>query len=219
MTPKKQDIHQSKKSKPNNFEEYGIYKRFEDVSFSMIEKNKVPQDKSFQQNYSVIKKYANNIQENIKSGRGLTLIGGVGTMKTTLSVAVLRHWLELSEGNSGLLVTMPGLINNLFVMKERNKEEWANYERRLRNTPLLILDDMGAEYGSDWIGCMVESIVVERYNKMKPIIITSNLSSKEISNRYSQRIMDRLKATNEELVFMFESLRPKAEQEKLLGVV
>ncbi len=86
----------------------------------------------------------------------------------------------------------------------------------------IILDnsygkDVGAEYGSDWIGCMVESIVVERYNKMKPIIITSNLSSKEINNRYSQRIMDRLKATNEELVFMFESLRPKAEQEKLLG--
>lgn len=53
----------------------------------------------------------------------------------------------------------------------------------------------------------VDSIITERYNKMLPIIVTTNLSKEELAGTYSGRIMDRLRNTSQCLIFSGASQR------------
>lgn len=187
-------------------ENAGIFRRFSAVTFDAIERRGLPPDESIRKNYGDVREYAENLEENIKRGYGLILSGTYGTMKTTMAVAVLRKWLE--SGHHGLLVPMCSLIDNLFTMRALNREEWAKYERRIRSTPLLVLDDLGSENtDQSWVLAKVDSIITERYNKMLPIIVTTNLSKDDLLGTYSGRIIDRLRNTSKYIAFNAASQR------------
>ena len=95
-------------------------------------------------------------------------------------------------------------------MKEGNVEEWLAFERKLKNTSLLILDDLGAEYQKGWVSTKIDAIISERYNRCRPTIITTNLSLAQMKETYAERIIDRLRSTCLNLTFCGESLRKKA---------
>lgn len=139
-------------------ERCGIHQRFQDSSFEYIEEIGVP--KSIQDSYIQIKEYAANLKANVKEGRGLLLKGSVGTLKTTLAVAVLREHIAL--GGSGLFITMSGLLDNIFTLKAKSMDKWAKFEQQIRETPLLVLDDLGAEYTVGWVLTKVDAIIAER---------------------------------------------------------
>ena len=149
--------------------------------------------------------YTNRLAQNIDDGIGIAFLGPVGTMKTSLAVAVLQAGLK--AGTSGMFVTMPSLLDTLFTLKDTNREEWANYERRLRTVGILLLDDLGAERSEGWVLNKVDAIVSERYNRMKPIIITSNLTTFEFKKTYAARIFDRISNTSEVIKLEGASLR------------
>lgn len=197
--------------KANKLSEYGIEKRYRDVTFESIEKKGIP--KHLLENFKIVKSFADNLSANIEKGHGLIMAGNPGTLKTTFAIAILRKWID--ENNNGFLVNMCSLIDNLFTLRERNKEEWAKYEHRIRNVPLLVLDDLGSEnIEQNWILSKVDSIISERYSKMKSIIITTNFSFDELSGTYSGRIIDRLADTSEFLYFNGDSLR--TQQNKII---
>jgi len=176
------------------------------VTFSSIEERGLPRDEELRKNYGIVKSYAASLDENIANGMGILLSGNYGTMKSTMAVAVLRYQLE--RGKAGLFVPMCSLIDNLFTMQKLNKEEWAKYEFKIRNTPMLVLDDLGSENTDQgWILAKVDSIITERYNKMRPIIITTNLSKADLKGTYSGRLFDRLRSTSKCIVFRGESQR------------
>ncbi|NMK39945.1 ATP-binding protein [Megasphaera elsdenii] len=140
---------------------------------------------------------------NLSVGKGLMLIGPVGTMKTTMAVAVLRDLIE-REPNQGYFIPMVSLLDQL--NEERDSRSHI-LEDRIRHTRLLVLDDLGAEYDHAWVAAKIDSIVTERYNRMKSTIVTSNLRRDEIRDRYQMRIFDRLKSTNKLITFAGKSLR------------
>ena len=113
----------------------------------------------------------------------------------------------LKAGVSGMFLTMPSLLDTLFTLKDTNREEWARFEDRLRNVGILLLDDLGAEHSEGWVHTKIDAIVSERYNRMKPIIITSNLTSERLAKTYAARIFDRIRHTSEVVRFAGESLR------------
>lgn len=188
-------------------ERAGINKRYQGITFESIDRRGLPPDHDIRRNYKAVRAYAEDIKQNVKRGYGLILAGNYGTLKTTMAVAVLRHWLSVQQGG-GLLVPMCSLVDNLFTMRALNREEWAKYEHRIRSTPLLVLDDLGSEdTDQGWVLSKVDSIITERYNKMLPIIVTTNLSKEELAGTYSGRIMDRLRNTSQCLVFTGSSQR------------
>lgn len=173
---------------------HGIDKRFQDVTVFSIE-HRLPGNENIRRNWSAVKGYISNIERHIEHGEGLILAGSYGTMKTTMSVAVLRHWLSKDKGG-GYLVPMATMIDNLYSMRMADREEAARYENRLRTTPLLVIDDLGAENtAQDWILSKTDSIITERYNKMKATIITTNQKPRDLENTYGGRIIDRIKSS------------------------
>lgn len=184
-------------------EKAGIEKRYRNCTFENITKAGVPSQAADAYRRSMA--YTNRLAQNIDDGIGIAFLGPVGTMKTSLAVAVLQAGLK--AGTSGMFVTMPSLLDTLFTLKDTNREEWANYERRLRTVGILLLDDLGAERSEGWVLNKVDAIVSERYNRMKPIIITSNLTTFEFKKTYAARIFDRISNTSEVIKLEGASLR------------
>ena len=187
-------------------EQHGILKRYQDISFETIESRGVPAQVIKQ--YDEVLNYASHLQQNIEAGIGLIMMGTPGNLKTTFAVAVLRQLLETTSRASGYMVPMVSLIDNLYTMRAMDKVEAAQYEDRLRKCDLLVLDDLGGEAtGQGWVMSKVDSIITERYNRMKPVIVTTNLDAKGLGGTYGGRIVDRLRSTSKVLVFNGLSLR------------
>lgn len=180
----------------------GIYKRYQDVSFKKLEGI----DGIIRDNAKLVWRYAQDIEKHIKNGNGLILSGTCGTMKTTLAVCVLKTY--LAKGGRGLFIPMCSLMDNLYTMKARNIDEWLRFELRVRETPLLVIDDLGSENTSaEWVAAKVNSIITERYNQKKTVIVTTNLTQDELKDTYQGRIIDRLRQTNYFLQFTAKSKR------------
>ena len=188
----------------NNLERCGINKRFYGCSFANIEKEDIPA--SIREPYSQVKGYSRKIKENIEAGRGLLLKGSIGTMKTTLAVAVLLEY--IARGGNGFFINMSGLLDNIFTSKARSPGEWVKFEQRLKEIPLLVLDDLGAEHSEGWVLTKVDAIIAERYNRCLPVIITTNMSTEQMREIYAERVIDRLRSTMQVVTFSGQSLRP-----------
>ena len=179
----------------------GIRERYADVSF-----NTLKIDGDIRENAKLVYSYAKKINYYVQNGIGLILAGGYGTLKTTLAVCVLKEY--INSGGYGLFIPMSSLMDNLYSMKARNVDEWVTFENRLRNTSLLVIDDLGGEdTTAPWVLQKVNSIITERYNRKKAIIITTNLNKQDLENTYSGRIIDRLKSANYYIAFNSPSQR------------
>lgn len=137
---------------------------------------------------ATVKSYADNIEINIKRGQGLLIYGDVGTGKTTQAVAVLKR--ALKSGYGAFFIPMVQLVDNLFTM---SREERRDFEHRITNVSLLVLDDLGAEQAQAWVTTKIDAIVTARYNNMKPMIITTNIDIESAGvDKYNMRTIDRL---------------------------
>lgn len=163
---------------------------------------------SLQESYFQVKEFANHLQTNLKDGRGLLLKGSVGTLKTSLAVAVLRK--HLASSGNGRFMTLSSLLDNIFTLKAKSQDQWARYEQEIRETPLLVLDDLGAEYTEGWVLTKVDAIISERYNRCRSVIITTNLSAEQLRGIYAERVIDRLRTTLKVINFKGQSQRPPA---------
>lgn len=190
---------------------YGVQKRHQHISFTLI-KNYGNVNECDKQSFEETYKYAQNIRNAVDTGRGLILQGKVGTGKTTLAIATLR--MAVQRGIRCLFVNNISLNDKLLNLLNSDRKELANYDKLLRTVPLLVIDDFGAESdrnSKSWLVEKMESIIGERYDRMLPTIITTNLTKDEIKARYNERIYDRLRDTCDLLIFRGKSLRGSNE--------
>jgi DNA replication protein DnaC len=190
-------------SKPINWEYYGIYKRFQNVELETM--NIAAENANA---FEVIKEYASNVVENLNQGLGLIIKGPVGTGKTTAAIAIMKE--AIKHKKSPYFISMISLLDKL--MSFRDQEERYEFEQRIQNCPLLVLDDLGGEYigknkEESWMLKRIMSIIAERHQRSKSIIITTNLPIKELAERYDQRAIDRIRSTNQIITLLGESLR------------
>lgn len=183
----------------------GIPKRYYDMNFEWLRKHgEFPKENA--EAYAVVKEYSNNLSDKLNSGKGLILRGPAGTGKTSIAVSLLKEAMRLGKGC--LMISMPNLLDNMLTLSKGDNIAYLSYEQKLRNIPLLLLDDFGAEYSkSDWVASKVESVIIDRYNRMKPIILTTNYSETWTEENYSQRIYDRLRGEYAEAIFYGASHR------------
>lgn len=186
----------------------GIPKRYHGCSFEALSKDGCPEDvrpmamEAYQ--------YASHIKANAAAGKGLLFFGEVGRMKTTLAVCIACE--ALRQGLGVYFISMPELLDTMISMsRNRDNSELRKFEERIKNVTFLILDDFGAEYPRDWVLNKVDAIITNRYNNMKPVIITTNMLPNEIKERYVQRVYDRLRSTSKILGTYGDSLRQTVE--------
>ena len=119
----------------------------------------------------------------------LTLFGRTGTGKTHLAVAIAE--MQLAQGRPAFFAFVPELMDYLRYTFQPNSG--VAYDRvfdDVRNTPLLILDDFGSEYRSDWAEEKLYQIIVHRHNLRIPTVITTSLEVTETPGKIFSRIQD-----------------------------
>lgn len=125
---------------------------------------------------------------------GLYLHGGVGTGKTTLACAVLN--MMHRKGLQVRFVRVTELLRQLVV------ESGDAVYQRMVDLPVLCLDDVGAQKGSDYARQTMQVIFDKRMDTRRRTIWTSNLSLDDLSEFFAdERLASRI-AGNAKVVLM-----------------
>ena len=119
----------------------------------------------------------------------LVLRGGYGCGKTHLAAAIANQRLAL--GHAVLFINTPDLLDHLRAAYRPTAE--TDYDQRfeeVRNAPLLILDDLGAQSNTEWALEKLYQIFNHRYNARLPTIVTTNEDLEAIDVRIRSRLAD-----------------------------
>jgi DNA replication protein DnaC len=119
--------------------------------------------------------FTRSIEENLESGRGLWFDGPVGTGKTSLAILVAKA--AHGTGHSYAFYTVPRLLADIRRTYDRDAgDSYVTLMRRLCSVDLLVLDDLGAEKQTEWVVEQLYSIVNERWQDRRSIVVTTNIS-------------------------------------------
>lgn len=138
---------------------------------------------------TVAKNYVENFKEMKDRGKGLLLFGGVGTGKTYAAACIANALID--KGRPCLMTNFARLSNTISGMYEGKQE----YIDALNRYDLLVIDDLAAERNTEYMNEIVFNVIDSRYRSHKPLIVTTNLTSDEISKASEtnrQRIFSRL---------------------------
>ncbi len=119
----------------------------------------------------------------------LLFTGTYGCGKTHLAVAIAHE--VLRQGQSALFIVVPDLLDHLRATFGPNSE--TSFDERfetVRQTPLLILDDLGSQSATPWAKEKLFQLLNHRYVTQLPTVITTNLRLSEIEPRLRSRLTD-----------------------------
>ncbi len=153
---------------------------------------------------------------------GLIMCGKNGTGKSMLSSIVLQELIRASPDSTP--------DSNYIYFKHKNrlyteaikvirviKGAWrpgAEYTEQeaidsFVRPSVLVIDEIGMQYGSPTEAQLLTEIINDRYNQKKPTILCGNVTIKEISEVIGDRIIDRFRDNGKVLVFDWDSYRGK----------
>lgn len=166
-----------------------------------------------------ILKYIRRTQGEGLQTEGLYLVGPFGTGKTFLMCYMLYQLAK--SGHTGVIVYMPDFVEDLksmFAEPYRIKET----VELLKETDLLVFDDIGAENLNPWVRDHVMGAILNYRMNRKPTFFTSNHEPDELEKHFSftskdgdeeykgQRIMDRIRPFVDVVVVNGTNKRGKA---------
>lgn len=166
----------------------GIKKRFQLRRFENF-RTDTPQRKNA---YRIAKAYADTWDKHAEDGTGLYIEGTNGTGKTHLAAAIAMQL--ITERRIPVICKTSGDL--LLDIKGAYDSEGATEKQVLdvyKRVDLLIVDDLGKEQCTDWSISTLYSILNDRYEEMRPTIITTNYSGEDLVRALTPRGYDNLK--------------------------
>ena len=137
----------------------------------------------------------------------LLFCGSCGLGKTFLSSAIANELIK--EGRDVLYIS----ANALFPILEdmhfgRSVDEGAQYiVKKINDCELLILDDLGSEFVTQFTCAELFRIINTRINSAKKMIISTNLNRNMLHNTYNERIASRITGGFSMLEFLGDDIR------------
>ena len=118
----------------------------------------------------------------------LVLSGPSGCGKTHLAAAIANS--RLKGGNSVFFVIVPDLLDHLRTTFSPSSDvAYDELFERVRNSPLLVLDDLGSQSSTPWAEEKLFQILNHRFNAELPTVVTVN-SLKQLDERLAARLQD-----------------------------
>lgn len=119
----------------------------------------------------------------------LVFVGPSGSGKTHLAAAIVNYRLE--EGYPALFITASDLLDHLRATFAPSSDmPYDDLFERVRNTPLLVLDDLGVQSGTSWAKEKLDQLLTFRFHAKLPTIVTTDLPVEEMDERISARLRD-----------------------------
>jgi DNA replication protein DnaC len=138
-----------------------------------------------------VRQFVRRIEKNVDEGNGLWFYGDVGTGKTSLAMIVSKAALE--AGRSVAIYSVPRLLADIKETYEADADRsYGDLFRRLCDVDVLHLDDLGAEKRTEWVLEQLYSIVNERWQNERSIVVTTNLGLDDLRDQIGFRTVSRI---------------------------
>ncbi|HQS59681.1 MAG TPA: ATP-binding protein [Gallionellaceae bacterium] len=136
--------------------------------------------------------YANDFANVQRTGRSAIFCGKPGTGKTHLSVGIGLK--VMNDGCTVLFTTVQRMMRRVKDAWRKDSTESESMVVDLFSSPdLLIVDEIGVQFGSDFEKNMMFDILNERYECRRPTLLLTNLTPSEVKSFLGERIFDRLR--------------------------
>ncbi len=119
----------------------------------------------------------------------LVYMGGFGTGKTHLAAAIGNY--RLSEGDGVMFVVVPDLLDHLrATFSPSSSISYDKLFEEVKQTKLLILDDLGTQSATPWAREKLYQIFNHRYISELPTVITTSQLLADLDPRLRSRMLD-----------------------------
>lgn len=148
--------------------------------------------------------------------KGLYLVGNFGVGKTYLLGAIAKKLAE--DGYDSTLIHFPSFA---VEMKQAiGKDTMIQLLNKIKTSPILMIDDIGADAMSSWIRDDVLGVILQyRMQEMLPTFFSSNFTMKELERHLTvtqkgdqepikaMRIMERINYLSQEIMMIGQNRR------------
>ncbi|MEJ7750095.1 MAG: hypothetical protein WKF32_01425 [Thermoleophilaceae bacterium] len=125
-----------------------------------------------------VETYLRGLEDNLTAGRGLWFFGDDDDAKAGLAMFVARKALE--QGWSVAIYTVPRLLAELRATFESDSpDSYLQLFERLCAVDLLVLTDLGAQRQTEWVLEQMHSLVNERWQDGRALVVTSGVPERE----------------------------------------
>lgn len=192
----------------------GIKRRFQQRTFENFRTD----TKGRANSYRAAKEYADNWPLHRARGDGLYIEGTNGTGKTHLAAAIALQL--IGEGVPVICKTSSDMLMDIKRTFDGGEISEAAVLDVYKKADLLIVDDLGKEQCSDWSMSTLYSIFNDRYEDMRPTIITTNYNADDLVRALTPKgyddtkivaIISRLRETSTVLTMAWADIRGGAQ--------
>ena len=157
-------------------------------------------------NLDFLKTYVEKFNDSTSTS--LLFVGATGLGKTHLSTAMATG--IIYKGYDVIYDTAQNILSDFEderFRKDNLNESKGYLTKKYFTCDLLIIDDLGTELTNTFTLSVLYNLINTRVNSKKPMIISTNLMSKELNQRYDQRITSRLLGAFEPILFHGKDIR------------
>lgn len=141
----------------------------------------------------------------------LLFMGDAGLGKTHLTLAIVSAVIE--KGYMPVYASAGNLFSA--IENEKFQSEGKGVYDSVLNCDLLVIDDLGTELATSFTKSVLYNIINTRILIRKPTIINTNLSMKQLEERYTPRVSSRLIGNYEGYKFLGKDIRQQKKLESI----
>ena len=121
----------------------------------------------------------------------LVLAGTYGCGKTHLAAAIANSLLQREDYGDVMFVVVPDLLDHLrAAFSPQSSVSYDRLFNAVKNSSLLILDDLGTESATPWAREKLYQLLNYRYSAQLPTVITTSTEPKDIEPWLRTRMFD-----------------------------
>lgn len=153
----------------------------------------------------VAMEFAANFDKHRRNGTVIVFSGVPGTGKSHLAIAIAQTVMARNTALYTSAIDAVRMIRNTW-RRDSDRTETQVLDM-LASVDLLVLDEVGMQYGTDAEQVSLFDIIDKRYRALMPTILLTNQGKKGLRDFLGDRSFDRLREGGEWVVFDWESYR------------
>ena len=151
----------------------------------------------------------------LRMGKGIVLCGSYGKGKTHFAYAFAKEYIRTYANYERTESRHPFLVDFQEIQNELHGDDRNKFIDNCIKASLLIIDDFMSIDFTAWEMGQLTHIFNKRYNFMKPVVLTTNLSPDELRNKCGSRLWERVSASNYIKEVTGKSRRPEFDNFRL----